>query len=78
MSAPVEHYLRIWLGRRKSAIGKNFSQAKIAEIDSLLVALKNQTLGNQIQTKQEENEVHFIEASTGKVIASISYNDANA
>ena len=78
MNLSAGHYLRIWQGRQKPAKGKDFSPAKISEIDSLVTALKALPESAEVVTQQSAEIVQFSLAATGEVIASISLSEANA
>lgn len=75
MSLPVEHFLRIWAGRKSTATEKRLATAKIDEIDNLISLLRELAPGTLIETVADSGNVSFVVASTGKQIATLTVQD---
>lgn len=75
MNLPVEHYLRTWSCRLKTAQEKPLSAQKIEEISKLVDSLRE--LGPEIflDTITENKSVSFVVTSSGVRIASITFDD---
>ena len=75
MSLPVEHFLRVWSGRLKTAREKPLASKKIEEIANLLASLRELASGTLVDTINENRCVSFVIASSGARIATITFDD---